>query len=143
MSLRKYAQAIFMMMDFITLFYMTMAEQSIIAVRFNHVHWINYLWKSLIMSRWSIFLYSKDSQFFVHLGISLYFNSTPWKYLEFGNHGNKFEIKIRLNLQMLWKETNLIMNRYVTKIKNCSRSMRVDQFLIVWSLLSPKIIISP
>jgi hypothetical protein len=33
--------------------------------------------------------------------------------------------------------------RYVTKIKNCSRFMRVDQFLVVWSLLSPKIIISP
>ncbi len=33
--------------------------------------------------------------------------------------------------------------RYVTKIKNCSGFMRVDQFLKVWSLLSPKIIISP
>ncbi len=32
--------------------------------------------------------------------------------------------------------------RYVTKIKNCSGFMRVDQFLKVWSLLSPKIVIS-
>jgi hypothetical protein len=34
-------------------------------------------------------------------------------------------------------------SRYVTKIKNCSGFMRVDQFLIVGSLLSPKILISP
>jgi hypothetical protein len=30
----------------------------------------------------------------------------------------------------------------VTKIKNCSGSIKVDQILKVWSLLSPKIIIS-
>jgi hypothetical protein len=31
----------------------------------------------------------------------------------------------------------------VTKSKNCSGIMKVDQILKVWSLLSPKIFISP
>jgi hypothetical protein len=44
--------------------------------------------------------------------------------------------------EKLWT-TKKVHSRYVTKIQNCSRFMRVDQFLIVWSLLSPKIIISP
>ncbi len=34
-------------------------------------------------------------------------------------------------------------SRYVTKIKNRSGFMRVDQFLVAGSLLSPKILISP
>jgi hypothetical protein len=51
-------------------------------------------------------------------------------------HG-KFKIFIKSEI----KFQNI--NRYVTKIKNCSGFSRVDQFLKVWSLLSPKIIISP
>jgi hypothetical protein len=38
---------------------------------------------------------------------------------------------------------NLYVIRYVTKSKNCSGFMKVDQILKVWSLLSPKIFISP
>jgi hypothetical protein len=34
-------------------------------------------------------------------------------------------------------------SRYVSKSKNCSEFMKVDQILKVWSLLSPKIFISP
>jgi hypothetical protein len=34
-------------------------------------------------------------------------------------------------------------SRYGTKIKNCSGFMKVDQFLVAGSLLSPKILISP
>jgi hypothetical protein len=36
-----------------------------------------------------------------------------------------------------------ITNRYGTKTKNCSGFMRVDQFMVAGSLLSPKILISP
>jgi hypothetical protein len=36
-----------------------------------------------------------------------------------------------------------IINRHVTKSKNCSGFMKVDQILKVWSLLNPKIFISP
>ncbi len=50
--------------------------------------------------------------------------------------------------QIVWWWLQLFLmvytiNRYVTKSKNCSGFMKVDQILKVWSLLCPKIFISP
>jgi hypothetical protein len=41
------------------------------------------------------------------------------------------------------RQTNYFYIRYGTKIKNCSGFMKVDQFLVAGSLLSPKILILP
>jgi hypothetical protein len=49
---------------------------------------------------------------------------------------------IRENLKYLLEFFFKFYIRYVTKIKNCSGFMRVDQILKVWSLLNPKILIS-
>jgi hypothetical protein len=42
------------------------------------------------------------------------------------------------NIETIEKILGYNLKNCVTKIKNCSRFMRVDRFLIVWSLLSLK-----
>ncbi len=54
-----------------------------------------------------------------------------------------FENLVIYNLKnFILKLKELNETRYRTKIKNCSGFMKVDQILKVWSLLSPKILIS-